>query len=566
MGIQAKLLLIIGIILLLIFIGVEFVNYHTTKQEVENNLQEQADKVRNMLMATRRIYHKQFLDSGIPLTEKTLGFLPAHALGKISEDYPSWDNSGFSFNNVSDQPRNPDHAADAVELEAMAYFREHPTEQMLFKPFTKPNDEPFYLYARPIWIEKYCLKCHGKRENAPETIRKLYDTAWNYKEGDLRGVLSIKLPAATITERAWLSFQQNFIIQLFGFIAIFLLVTLLVRRNVVCPLTKLANSMQTFAGGDYTKRVDEFKGEFGILCRAFNDMATKIFEQQAALHHLNSQLEQRVIERTAELAQANEEIKALNECLKNENLRMSAELDVTRRLQQMLLPKPQELNQINGLEIADFLEAAEEVGGDYYDVLLHDGRVRIGIGDVTGHGLESGVLAIMVQTAVRTLLDNQETDLVKMLNTINRTIYDNVQRMNSEKHLTLALLDYHNGQIILSGQHEDMIVVRQGKVELIDTIDLGFPIGLEPDIADFTAITKVTLNPGDVVVLYTDGITEAENSDGKLYGLERLCEMISQNWQTSADEIRQVVIDDVREYIGQHKVFDDITLLILKQK
>ena len=566
MGIQAKLLLIIGIILLLIFIGVEFVNYHTTKQEVENNLQEQADKVRNMLMATRRIYHKQFLDSGIPLTEKTLGFLPAHALGKISEDYPSWDNSGFSFNNVSDQPRNPDHAADAVELEAMAYFREHPTEQMLFKPFTKPNDEPFYLYARPIWIEKYCLKCHGKRENAPETIRKLYDTAWNYKEGDLRGVLSIKLPAATITERAWLSFQQNFIIQLFGFIAIFLLVTLLVRRNVVCPLTKLANSMQTFAGGDYTKRVDEFKGEFGILCRAFNDMATKIFEQQAALHHLNSQLEQRVIERTAELAQANEEIKALNECLKNENLRMSAELDVTRRLQQMLLPKPQELNQINGLEIADFLEAAEEVGGDYYDVLLHDGRVRIGIGDVTGHGLESGVLAIMVQTAVRTLLDNQETDLVKMLNTINRTIYDNVQRMNSEKHLTLALLDYHNGQIILSGQHEDMIVVRQGKVELIDTIDLGFPIGLEPDIADFTAITKVTLNPGDVVVLYTDGITEAENSDGKLYGLERLCEMISQNWQTSAEGIRQVVIDDVREYIGQHKVFDDITLLILKQK
>ncbi len=566
MGIQAKLLLIIGIILLLIFIGVEFVNYHTTKQEVENNLQEQADKVRNMLMATRRIYQKQFLDSGIPLTEKTLGFLPAHALGRISEDYPNWDDSGFSFNNVSDQPRNPDHAADAVELEAMAYFREHPTEPILFKPFTKPNEEPFYLYARPIWIEKYCLKCHGKREDAPETIRKLYDTAWNYKVGDLRGVLSIKLPAATITERTWLSFQQNLIIQLFGFIAVFLLVTLLVRRNVVSPLTKLANSMQTFAGGDYTKRVDEFKGEFGILCRAFNDMATKIFEQQAALHHLNSQLEQRVIERTAELAQANEEIKALNECLKNENLRMSAELDVTRRLQQMLLPKPHELNQINGLEIADFLEAAEEVGGDYYDVLVHDGRVRIGIGDVTGHGLESGVLAIMVQTAVRTLLYSQETDLVRMLNIINRTIYDNVQRMNSEKHLTLALLDYHNGQIILSGQHEDMIVVRQGKVELIDTIDLGFPIGLEPDIADFTAITKVTLNPGDVVVLYTDGITEAENSYGKLYGLERLCEIISQNLQASAEGIRQVVIDDVRQYIGQHKVFDDITLLILKQK
>ena len=111
-----------------------------------------------------------------------------------------------------------------------------------------------------------------------------------------------------------------------------------------------------------------------------------------------------------------------------------------------------------------------------------------------------------------------------------------------------------------------MIVVLQGNVERIDTIDLGFPIGLEPDIVNFTAITKVALNQGDVVVLYTDGITEAENSDGKLYGLDRLCEMIGQNWQKSVNEIRQVVIDDVRQYIGQHKVFDDITLLVLKQK
>ena len=266
-----------------------------------------------------------------------------------------------------------------------------------------------------------------------------------------------------------------------------------------------------------------------------------------------------------ERKQAEQEIARLNERLKAENIRMSAELDVTRRLQQMLLPKPHEL-MIDGLEIADFLEAAEEVGGDYYDVQVDDGRVRIGIGDVTGHGLESGVLAIMVQTAVRTLLDNHETDMVKILNTINRTIYDNVQRMNSEKHLTLALLDYHQGQIWMSGQHEEMIVVRQGNVERIDTIDLGFPIGLEPDIVNFTAITKVALNQGDVVVLYTDGITEAENSDGKLYGLDRLCEMIGQNWQKSVNEIRQVVIDDVRQYIGQHKVFDDITLLVLKQK
>ena len=110
------------------------------------------------------------------------------------------------------------------------------------------------------------------------------------------------------------------------------------------------------------------------------------------------------------LVAANQEITVLNDRLKAENMRMSAELDVTRKIQQMLLPKDRELNEVIGLDIAGFMESADEVGGDYYDVLQHQGRVKIGIGDVTGHGLESGVLMIMVQTAVRTLLAYNEPD------------------------------------------------------------------------------------------------------------------------------------------------------------
>ncbi|HEY9727414.1 MAG TPA: SpoIIE family protein phosphatase [Chroococcales cyanobacterium] len=253
--------------------------------------------------------------------------------------------------------------------------------------------------------------------------------------------------------------------------------------------------------------------------------------------------------------------------LKTENLRLATELELTRQLQQMLLPKEAELRQIPGLEIAGFMEPAEEFGGDYYDILSHNGYLKIGIGDVTGHGLESGVLMIMVQTAVRTLLSHGETDPVRFLNVLNRTIYDNVLRMNSEKNLTLSLLDYQNGHLYLSGQHEEMIVVRsEGRVERIDTIDLGFPIGLEADIADFVAQTSVQLYPGDVVVLYTDGITEAENLAGVQYGIERLCEVVRVNWQYSAQEIKQAVIADLRSHIGEQKVYDDITLVVLKQK
>ena len=114
-------------------------------------------------------------------------------------------------------------------------------------------------------------------------------------------------------------------------------------------------------------------------------------------------------------------------------------MEITRKLQQMILPKPEELQQISELDIAGFMEPASEVGGDYYDVLQHNGRVKIGIGDVTGHGLESGVLMIMVQTAVRSLMENNETDPIKFFNALNRTIYDNVQRMNSDKNLSLML-------------------------------------------------------------------------------------------------------------------------------
>ncbi|RKZ74325.1 MAG: hypothetical protein DRR19_30200, partial [Candidatus Parabeggiatoa sp. nov. 1] len=264
--------------------------------------------------------------------------------------------------------------------------------------------------------------------------------------------------------------------------------------------------------------------------------------------------------------------------LRAENRRMSAELDVTRRLQQMILPTAQELEQVAGLEIAGFMEPAEEVGGDYYDVLQHHGRILFGIGDVTGHGLESGVLMLMAQTAVRMQLENDEMDPVKFLNTINRTIYKNVERMGVKKNLTLCLLEYQpmtspqnqfSGILHVSGQHEHIIVVRNdGSLELIDTLELGFPIGMLKDIADLITQTQIALNVGDIVVLYTDGITEAgldtlKSKAKQYYGLDRLGEIVKKHWQQSAEQIRQAVIDDVRQYLKNNKCCDDITLLIL---
>jgi sigma-B regulation protein RsbU (phosphoserine phosphatase) len=263
----------------------------------------------------------------------------------------------------------------------------------------------------------------------------------------------------------------------------------------------------------------------------------------------------------------NKEITLLNDRLKAENMRMISELDSTGKIQQILQPKDREIKEIIGLDIARFMEAAEEVGGDYYDVLQHKGRVKIGRDDVTGHEGESGVLMIVVQRPFPTWLADNEPEQVKILSAINSVIYDNVERVKFDKNASLALLDYQQGMLKLSGQHEEIIVVRcNGCVERFDTIDLGFPIGLDAEIAEFFVETSVQLYSPDVVVLYTDGITEAENMDKLLYGLDRLIEVIEISWQRWAAEIRDAVIKDLRSHIGEQKVFDDITLLVLKQK
>jgi predicted ATPase/serine phosphatase RsbU (regulator of sigma subunit) len=323
--------------------------------------------------------------------------------------------------------------------------------------------------------------------------------------------------------------------------------------------------------------------ENNLIEGAFTPARLKIVDMlssQAAISLENAllyrTLEQKVEQRTIQLAtanqeitEANQEITILNERLKEENLRMGAELDVAKQLQQMVLPKEEELQQIENLDIAGFMEPADEIGGDYYDVLEHNGRIKIGIGDVTGHGLESGVLMLMVQMGVQTLLTTDIRDSEKFLTLLNHAVHKNIKRIQTDKNLTLSLLDYQSstGILRITGQHEDVLIVRQGgKIERIDTVDLGFMVGVIPNIAKFVSHLDIQLLKGDGIVLYTDGITEARNPKMELYEMERLCKVVSQNWHLTAKEIQQAIVADVKKYIDTQKVFDDITLLVLKQK
>jgi serine phosphatase RsbU (regulator of sigma subunit) len=353
------------------------------------------------------------------------------------------------------------------------------------------------------------------------------------------------------------------------------------QRAVSEPIAHLAGVAKRVSGQkDYTVRaVKESNDDLGQLIDSFNGMLTEIEARDEALLNRRDVLEKEVAARTAELLLAKEraeaanrakseylgEIKRLNDELKQENTRMSAELEVTRRLQQMMLPRDDDMRKIPKLDIAGFMEPAAEVGGDYYDVISKDGQVVFGIGDVTGHGLESGVIAIMVHTAVRTLLASGPYESRTFFDVLNRVIYGNARRMNCDRNLTFSLLQYRDNFVTISGQHEEVLIVRaNGALERHDTLELGFPLGLEEDISGFIGETRVPLASRDVMVVYTDGITEAANSAGALFGIDRLSEAVRRSHTQPSEAIRQAVLGSLRDYIGDQCLLDDISLLVIK--
>jgi phosphoserine phosphatase RsbU/P len=367
-----------------------------------------------------------------------------------------------------------------------------------------------------------------------------------------------KAQAAIASSKGSIQTSQAFIS--IGSILVLMAGVFLVSRRMTGALVALSEGASRMRQGDYGVRVPvSSEDEIGQLTFAFNEMAAEI---QA--HTQN--LEELVKARTIELEDANKEIMSLNSQLAQENLRLGAELNVARQLQLMVLPAAHELKEIKDLDIAGYMSPADEVGGDYYDVLRGNGVIKIGIGDVTGHGLESGVLMLMVQTAVRTLLASNETDPQRFLGIVNKVIYQNIQRISSDKNLTLSLMDYSDGKLRLTGQHEEVIIVRTtGELERVDTTSLGLPVGMDEDISAFLSNTEIELQSGDVVVLFTDGVTEAERPDQAQYGVERLCEMILANHSKPSQDIKDAIIHDVMAHIGTNKVYDDITVLVIKR-
>ena len=399
------------------------------------------------------------------------------------------------------------------------------------------------LQERNLWADKKISPDHLFLGFAvPE--REIYTSLYATQKAMAKATFRIKFYQAGV-------FLLSLTVVMFAVVGI--------SKRITSGLLAMSGVARSIRNKDYSVRIkiksDDEIGEYG---RMFNTMAQEIQEYTTDLESL-------VAKRTGELEKATDEIRALNTKLQCENLRMGAELDVARQMQLMVLPRSVEFASILHLDIASHAEPATEVGGDYYDVLQSGPLVKIGIGDVTGHGLASGVMMLMVQSVARTLLENNQTDPILFLSVLNRVICKNVERMHSDNNLTLAFLDYSENSITITGQHEEVILIRaNGELEQIDTMDLGFPVGLELDIAPFLASHKVPFHTGDIIVVYTDGVTEAANTEGVLYGMKQLCSAARRNHTHSATEIKDSILADVKAHMGSQIMFDDITLVVIK--
>ena len=299
-------------------------------------------------------------------------------------------------------------------------------------------------------------------------------------------------------------------------------------------------------------------------------LADKINTMKNNLLVLNTNLEGKVNERTEELRAAMEELEAMNEEVVQARDALWGEMELAKKIQTALLPEQPE---IEGYEIAAFMAPSTLVGGDYYDVLNLDGRDWLVIGDVSGHGVPAGLIMMMVQTSIQVVLSqNPDLDPSELLTIVNKTITHNIHKIREDKYMTITVLAcFQDGQFYFSGLHQDIMIYRNNtkSVEVIETE--GIWIGILNDPRDKHSDSMLTLQKGDTMILYTDGITEAwikgsikNNRDPitEMYGEKKLIELVENHGSGTPESLKNSIQKSLKDY----DCSDDVTLVVVKRK
>lgn len=309
------------------------------------------------------------------------------------------------------------------------------------------------------------------------------------------------------------------------------LLAMLLAGRFSKSILKLAVGAEEIAKGNFKYQVDVKTGdELEILASSFNKMAIDLEKSTQAIIYKE---------------------------------KVAHEIEMAATIQQSILPKT--IPQLPGLDIAAGVLPAEEIGGDLYDfVPVDEHNTMMYLGDVTGHGIPSGIVVSIANALFYSLAYLK--DMKEVLSRVNKIVK---MKTTQTMFLTLCLLNWDAaGQKLayVSAGHEQLIHYssKDGKVNVMPAG--GIALGMIEEITDKLQEVPIAMEKGDVVVVYSDGIPEAWRSESENYGMERLKNIIAQvgNLETAL-AVKSAIWADVKQFAGSYKQMDDMTLLVLKK-
>jgi serine phosphatase RsbU (regulator of sigma subunit) len=239
------------------------------------------------------------------------------------------------------------------------------------------------------------------------------------------------------------------------------------------------------------------------------------------------------------------------------------EVELAKRMQTSLLPGTGK--RMNGFEVVAKMAPAKEVGGDYYDIIEVDGnRAWVTIGDVSGHGFDSGLVMMMAQTSILSVINRApDAGPSQVLESVNKVIRENVARLGSDHYMTVTVMRLERSSIAMAGKHQDVILYRAGlnRTEVIPTE--GTWLGLCDEISSEVTERCIELDKGDIILLFTDGVTESMNKEGDLFGQSQLEDALNRYADLPPVRLLDKIFEEVRSF--QEEQMDDMTLIVIKK-
>jgi serine phosphatase RsbU (regulator of sigma subunit) len=250
-----------------------------------------------------------------------------------------------------------------------------------------------------------------------------------------------------------------------------------------------------------------------------------------------------------------------------EKLTVKDELGLARKIQNNLMPN--DPPRIKDYEVATYYESANEVGGDYYDFLCKNDGDEVNyivIGDISGKGMAAALYMVRVQAIIQFLVKNYD-GLQEIL--INLKNYFS-QKLRREYFLTIQLIKLTPGKNIeiCSAGHIPVLIYKTDEKKFIEINPKGIGIGLnDKGLFEKTlAVENYPARTDDIIIMYTDGITETMNASKIQFGIDRLKKIIEENSAKSADELKSTIFNYLSYFRGDSAANDDSTLIILKVK